>query len=87
MKSLLGIESAGSNLIAARVLPVCLTSALWFVTLRSCIGTPASSTSSSEMSWPLRISGLRTGGVMREASGTRVVSGAQPVPWGRPDPR
>jgi hypothetical protein len=46
------------------------------------MGTPASIATRKATSWPFRYSGLITGGVIREASGTRVVSGDQPPPAG-----
>src|SRR5262249_15297173 len=52
------------------------TSARWLATARSCTGTPASSVTAREMSWPVRRPGRSTGGLMRAASGTRARFGA-----------
>ena len=80
-KSLFGSESAGSSRIAAFRSPVRSTVARWFGTSRSWTGTPASSATRSVMSWPLRTPGFSTGGLIREASGTRVVSGCGGETW------
>ena len=45
-------------------------------------GSPASSATSIEMSWPARMPSGMTGGEMCEASGTRSVSGDVPPPFG-----
>ena len=81
-KSLLGIASAGSSATDSSLSPSRSNVALWFGIRMSRTGTPASTQTERLMSWPVRKPGLRTGGVMREASGTRFVSGAQPVPFG-----
>ncbi len=80
MKSLLGIVSKGLSETLARRLPSRVISTSCERQRRSWMGTPASSVSESAMSCPVRSSGLSTGGVMREASGTWSVSGAQPPP-------